>query len=165
MAIVVAGISVIQGYVLAKSAVAVSCPADTTEDILATISVPAGAMGISGVLRIYVEWTWTNSANNKTLRIRYGGTDLISSTVLTTTATGSHRLSIFNRGATNSQKHRAEFIFGSTPPANTNVAFATSGTLSVDTTALSSIVFSGQKALAGEVLTLESYLVELFPSA
>ncbi|MBS0175502.1 MAG: hypothetical protein JSR64_15785 [Nitrospira sp.] len=148
--------------VLGKSGAAVNTPADTSEDTLATINIPANAMGANGVLRIYTLWSFTSSANNKTLRIRFsGGAGTIYMNPVFTTSVGYSSLTmIMNRNATNSQVGFAS--------AGTNGGLGSSSasanvTSSVDTTAATSLVITGQKASAGETLTLESYLVELIP--
>lgn len=165
MALIVAGISVVQPYILARSAVAVSCPADTTEDVLATIAIPAGAMGINGAIRGKLLFAVTNSANAKAVRIRFGGsagTNYYSSNNSLTTVTGAWYADfwIANRGAANSQ-------VGGVHPAlalGIGTVAADKVTSAVDTTAATSLVISGQKVSAGDTLTLESYLVELFPT-
>lgn len=95
--------------ILARSAVAASCPADVTEDTLATIVVPAGILGVSGGLRIDATWTITNSANNKTMRHTFAGTAF---SAITLTASGGLRQlsTLQNRNATNAQ-------VGGIPPA------------------------------------------------
>lgn len=144
---------------LAQSAVAASCPADTTEDVLATITVPANAMGPNGRLRITTIWSYTNSANTKTMKVRFGGTGGTQylSTGQTTTASMRHMVEIANRNSVSSQ------VGG---PSSSS-SFATAGgnpvTSARDTTAAQDIVISGQKALSSETLTLESYLIELIP--
>lgn len=148
--------------VLAKSGAAISTPADTTEDTLVTVTVPANAMGANGFLRITTLWTFTSSGNNKTPRIRFSGAagTIYMNPVFTTTVGLSQITVIANRNATNSQIGFAS--------AATNGGLGTSSasanvTSAVDTTAASSVVITGQKASAGETLTLESYLVELIP--
>lgn len=141
--------------VLAQSFVAASAPADTTEDTLATITVPANTLGLNGALRIWTWWTMTSSVNNKTLRIRYSGAagTVYAAPALTTSASLVGLTVIGNRGATNSQ------VGGpSTTIANSAAAIVTSA---VDTTAATTIVITGQKASAGETLTLEGYIVEV----
>lgn len=147
--------------VLAKSAVPVACPADTSEDVLATITIPAGAMGPNGALRISSNWTVTNSANNKSLRIRLGG--IGGTQFLLQVLTGSIAVSdlrmIQNRGAANSQ------VGGPAQMPATTLSGTACVTSAVDTSVSTTLVITGQKALAGEVLTLESYLVELIYGA
>lgn len=140
--------------VLAQSFSPVSCGADVTEDTLATITVPANIMGANGVLRIVTAWTYTNSVNNKTLRVKWGGTAWHTYTV-TTTAVFLDLLLIANQNATNSQFSSGQnaSAYGASTNANT--------TASVDTTAATTITITGQKASSGETLTLNGYTVEV----
>lgn len=142
--------------ILGASAVAVSGAADTNENTLATITIPAGAMGLNGILRVYSNWSFTNSANTKTLRYRLGGIGgtVYFQTAQTTQAWYADFRIISNRGATNSQvgpQNSAQFGSGSGSPA----------TSTIDTSAATTLVITGQKGLAGDTLTLESYLCEL----
>jgi hypothetical protein len=145
--------------VLGVSGVAVSAGANTTENTLATITIPAGAMGPNGQLRIYTLWNYTNSANNKTFRVRLGGaagTQALAITHTTSTQFADMRI-IQNAGVENSQIF---FDRGSTPhPGSTSAGANT--TAAIDTAAGTTLVITGQKATAGEVLTLVSYSVEL----
>lgn len=145
--------------VLGASAAAASCGVDTTEDILATVTVPANAMGPKGILRIRQLWTMTNSANNKLLRSRLGG---ISGTAFfactqTTIVTYSDQRDIANRALTNSQ---VAWNSGSTAGGWGSSGGAVQ-TGALDTTLAQDLVFTGQKATAGEALTLELFIVEL----
>jgi hypothetical protein len=100
----------------------------------------------------------TNSANTKTIRIRYSGS---SGTQYLNQAWGSGAASVYvqqiiaNRGATNSQVGPR----ASSNPWTTDAALVV--TSSVDTTASTTLVITGQKALGSETLTLEGYLVEV----
>jgi hypothetical protein len=145
-------------YPLAKSAVAVSHTGDTNEFTLATIAIPAGAMGPSGALRVTSVWSHTSSGNNKTLRYRLGGVSgqQYMAAVNTTVASLMTQRLIQNRNSQASQVSSAQAI------AN---AFGTSGgspvTSTVDMSAAQDLVISGHLASAGETIALESYLVEL----
>jgi hypothetical protein len=142
--------------VLARSGVAVSAGADTNENTLATITVPAGAMGDSGSVRVTCVFSYTNSGNSKTLRVKFGGVTYASQGA-TTTAIQSFIVGISNR--TNATQ--VGWF-----PINPNQLSGQSGspiTSSVDTTAAVTILITGQKATAGETLTLERYSVELLP--
>lgn len=145
-------------YILAKSAVAVSCPADTSEDALATITVPAGALGTNGFFRVTANFSFTNSANTKDMRIRFsgaGGTILVAKQMTT-------ELSLtLNAICSNANATGAQYAVGN---FGHTAGYATLApvTPAADTTAATTIVISGQKASSGETLTLKSYLVELF---
>lgn len=144
--------------ILAQSGAAVSVSNTTSEETLATITVPANAMGANGALRIWTSWTITNGANDKTLIVRFSGTGGTAylSQLLTNTLTAQYVTTITNRNATNSQ------VGGS---GTSNIIGSNSGgaipTSAVDTTADTTIVIRGTKEVGTEVLTLERYLVEL----
>lgn len=143
--------------ILGASAVAVSGAADTNENTLATITIPAGAMGLNGLLRLKCWWTFTNSVNNKTLRARFsaiGGT-VVSSFTGTTTASLPLTAEIQNRNSASVQLAAGWAHNGS------GVGITSPQALAVDTTVATTLVLTGQKASAGETLTLEQYLVEL----
>jgi hypothetical protein len=145
--------------VLAASGTAVSGAADTSENILATVSLPAGIMGANGVLRIWTLWNYTSSSNNKTLRIRLGGiggTQVYALLRTTSTHTSDLRF-VANANAQNAQVF---FDRGSEPTAGAGSS-GTNITAVIDTSAATTLVITGQKASAGETLTLSAYTVEL----
>lgn len=148
--------------VLGMSAVAVSCPADTNEDALATVTVAANAMGLNGRVRVTSQWTFAGAGGNKTPRVRFGGAGGTAyvATALNNANTVVKLVTEFaNRGAANSQ-HGGTVIHNN-DPALGYVPTATTG--AIDSSAASSVYISGQKAAGADTLTLESYLVELYP--
>lgn len=146
--------------VIGQSNVAVSCGADTTEDTLATITVPANSMGANGRLRITTTWTTTNSANSKTLKVKFGGTSY-GTMVITASAATMDMRTVGNRNATNSQVGSSSGTIGGFGNSSATAPI----TSAIDTTASTTVAITGQKASSGELLTLESYSVELFYAA
>jgi hypothetical protein len=151
-------------YPLAKSGVAVPLTGTTTETVLAAITIPAGAMGPNGAVRVTTIWSHPNSANQKTMRYRLGSADilgaLIMNIVLSANTGAMLQRIVHNRNAQNSQ------ISGSAGNAASFGAFATVAvTAAVDMSADQSFVITGQLASAGETITLESYLVEVLYGA
>lgn len=146
-----------QGWrVLAASGVAASHTGDTNETTLATVLIPAGAMGPNGVLRVTSVWSYTNSANTKVLRLRLGGAagSLFQSVAVTTTASLRHEVQICNRGVQNAQLGQpGTGAFGASSSAPSTGA--------IDTSANQDLVFRALLTNSGETVTLESYLVEL----
>jgi len=146
--------------ILAVSAVAASHTGSTSEAVLATIAVPANAMGPNGVLRITTHWSHTSNANAKTLLVRFGGpsgTQYLANNV-TTSATTRDQRHIHNVNAANSQKGGmvgAIAVGGWGSNANAPV------TSVLDTTTSRDIVISTILANAGDTVTLESCLVEI----
>lgn len=143
--------------VLASSATAATGAADTAENTYATITVPAYALGANGTLRTWLRFTYTNSANNKTMRVRYSGAaGTVTWGPTRTTQLGSTTtVTIQNRTLTSQIYSSVSNNDASTADGNAG------GTISVDTSAATTIVITGQKATGGETLTLEGYTVEL----
>ena len=149
-------------YVLAASAVAVSHTGNTSETALATIAVPAGAMGSNGIVRVTTVWTCTNSANNKTGRVRFGGLGGTAYGQWTETTNISFRAQceIANRNSASSQVGFA-LGTGSANEPGWGATGSTNVTSSIDTSAGVDVVISALLANSGETVTLERYLVEL----
>lgn len=143
---------------LAASAVAASITGTLTETALATIAVPPGAMGLNGGLQVWTTWTVTNSANNKTLRVRLGGIAgaQYMANVLTTSTSFNDIRRIRNRNSASSQ-------VGGPASGTFGAAGAAVVTSSLDTAAAQDISITAQLASAGETITLESYEVWLLP--
>lgn len=149
--------SQIRWRVIGASGVAVPVTGTTSETSLAGITIPANAMGPNGILRITALFSYTNSANNKTLRYRFGnglsGT-IFAASVLTTTAATRLTQTIQNRNSASSQ-------IGGLVNGSLGGTSSASITGTIDTTASKTLTISGQLANTGETITLESYIVEL----
>ncbi len=145
--------------ILGSSGAASAVSSGTAEVQLASVTVPANSMGANGKLRITTTWSYTNSVNAKTLRIRLGGSTgtIYLGVSPTTSASRTEQIVISNNNSTGSQK-------GSNAAANSfGISTGALTTSSVNTTAATTVDFSGQPASAGETITLESYTVELIP--
>lgn len=146
---------------LQGSAISIVAPADTNENSLVTIPIPAGILGLNGILRIYTEWNCTNNANVKTVRTRLGTTiagTAYMSAVLTSLAGARGTTNIFQAGVASSQKG-SSVMFTDTP--TTLVTTLQTTTLDLQTLSTSNIYLTAQKATGGDTITLQSYLVEL----
>lgn len=144
---------------LASSAVAVTHTGDTSETVLATVSIPAGIMGLNGALRINSLWsTPGGSGNNKTCRTRLGGisgTQILATANTTQLSLGDIGRLFQNRASASSQIMRNPGTFAS------GGSSAAMSTASVNTAIAQDLVFTAQLASAGESITLEQYMVEL----
>jgi hypothetical protein len=149
--------------VLASSGVQSSHTGTTTQTTLATVTVPAGAMGPNGRLRITFAYSFTNSANNKIFQVRFNGAAGTAVYARTETTNQSHRgqVEIANRNAANSQVYGGGLL-GSGGWGSVNTAI---GTMAIDTASARDIAFTGELANAAESIAIESYLVELFYGA
>lgn len=143
--------------VLGRGGAGWSVTGTVTETTLATVAVPAGAMGPNGVLRVTSLWKYTNSANTKTLKVQMGGVNFIN---VVPTATNSFQAitTILNRNAANSQVSPSSSAAGD-GSMGTEGANPTTG--AVDTSVAQNLTFKATLANTGETITLESYLVEL----
>jgi len=141
--------------ILAVSSTFASHTGDTSETTLATVSVPAGALGTKGFVRIQALWTHSNNGNNKTPRIKFGGTT-VSAPVLTTNDQFEDLTVVKNQNSAASQRFAivaATNVFGSIAGSG--------GTATVNTAAAFDITFTAQLANAGDVLVLQYYMIEL----
>lgn len=145
--------------IVGKSGVAQTVTNSTAQTTLATVTIPANAMGPNGILRVRTLWTYTNSANTKTLRLTLGGT-VVMGVAATTTATAELDRMIQNRGVTNSQ-----IVAVSNNAANFNLLTLAPLTATVDTSVSCDLAFTGQMAALAETITLERYSVELHRGA
>jgi hypothetical protein len=146
-------------YTLAQSFVAVTAPlSDTSEQVLATITVPANTLGLNGVLRIHTRWNFTTSANIKSMRVRFSGAAGAQHAAVSATAATSAILEtrIANAGSTSAQVGHTMLVSNGTASPGVGGAAGV-----VDTTAATTIVISGEKALGSETLTLTAYMVEV----
>jgi hypothetical protein len=140
-------------FIGGASGVAVAAPADTNEDTLATIAIPA--LSVGSIVRVTSLFSVTNSANNKTLKVKVGTTNF-ASPVFTTVATVRMVTEINIRASTSSQVASN----AASTSAGTGSLAATTGTEAMGSA--STMLITGQKASAGETLQLESYFVEIY---
>jgi len=144
--------SVMSGLRFAGQHTNSSVTGTTNETTLATCTIPANTLGANGILRVMAGYGHTNNANNKTVRVRFGGTAF--TTVVTTTAANCQIMSIiYNLNSTSAQ--------GSIPHVGlgTTTAAAVSG--SIDTTQNQDIIVTGQLANTGDTITLYAVFVEV----
>lgn len=144
--------------VLAQSAVPASVTGTVAETTLATIMIPAGAMGPSGSLRIRPKVSFSASGTSKIVRVRLGGA-LVALTdwgSINTAVTIAALYDVHNRGAMNSQIGVSSFTTG--------VVGATANGFNlsaIDMTVAQSLTITGQLAAGADTLTLEAYTVEI----
>lgn len=139
---------------LAVSSSPASITGTTIETALATVTIPGGLMSANGTIEVMALWSYTNSANSKNLRVRWGsmsGSTLFAVGATTTASCHCYVISR-NNNSTSSQRIFAAGALG----------FGTSGTIStpaIDTTANFNIYLTGQVANTSETVTLEAYHV------
>ena len=144
-------------YIFKQSGAAVTLGAVTTEVVVATISFSGGELGPNGYVLVTTNWTNNNNANFKQMNVRVGGVagTLYLNIFQSTNQALNRFVQIWNANSQSSQK---------APISPTDwVGIGASGapllTSAVNTAAAWDLVISGQKAVAGDTLTLEAYQV------
>jgi len=141
-------------WVVAKSAVAVPLTGSTSETTLATITIPANAIGPNGQVEIYLFGSaGANNANAKTFRVKFGGTTYATTLVTSALVVRAYSV-IANRNAASSQvgfPTANDAITGTVAPI----------TSAVDTTASVAIDITGQLGTGTDTITLESYFIRV----
>jgi hypothetical protein len=134
----------------------------TAETVLATVSIPAGAIGLNGAVRVFAYWSNNNSGNNKTSRVRFGaasagtGGTLFTAIVQSTNTNYKTHTSVVNRNSLSAQVGDTGNGAGGWSPAAVSWATATIATANA-----SEVAITGQLANSADTLTLEAYTVEL----
>ena len=150
-----------QSRIIAQSAAQLTLTGGVanTETVIATITIPAGALGPNGRIRSTVLWGCNNNGNTKRFRQRFNGLagTIYSSQDVTTSTCFRSQIEIANRNALNSQVGA---------PNSIAAAFGTSAgslvTSAIDTSAAVDLVLTGTLVTANtDTITIESYLVEL----
>ncbi len=133
----------------------------TTETPAFTYSAPAGLLGLNGALHIQGKATLTNSANNKTLRVRLGAVgsgitgSILQDAVLTTTASAPFGCRIENRNSLSSQ-------IGGNDTLQDTIGVNAWRTATVNTGAAFDVNLTAQLANTGESITLQSARIILY---
>lgn len=143
---------------LGKSGAASSITGTLTETALATITIPGNTIGVNGLIRVTALWSYPNTANTKTFKVRLGGisgTTLFSTTASTFTVMKSYT-DILNRNSASSQVAMSIYARGTDGLVTTGGAI----TGAVDTTVSQDLVISAQLGNTGETITLEGYVAE-----
>lgn len=131
------------------------CPADTVENTLRSFTIKAGLLSANDTLLFSSEWSVTNSANNKIVRIRTGA-GLPMAVTLTTVVSEFRLQHLSMRNALNSQ------VGGSgTLSAGYGTSASAPHTQAIDFSADVAVTFTAQLANAGENITLKHAAVIL----
>jgi len=133
---------------------AVALTGTTVETTLVTITIPAGLIGSNGKVKMYPLYSMTNNANNKSLRVKLGGSTAFS-TVVSNSSQSSALVIIRNIGSESVQKSSTSVVSGL---GNIGIALAT---LAIDTSVATTITVTGQLANSADTMTLEGFFMEI----
>ena len=121
----------------------------------ATITIPAGLLGANGKLKIYPLWSTTNNANQKTLRVVLNGATTCSTMVSQSVSNNSGLVIIRNTNSESVQKCSSGLVAG------IGSSGGSIASLTVDTSAATTITLTGQLAFGSDTLTLEDLFIEV----
>nr|WP_295467478.1 right-handed parallel beta-helix repeat-containing protein [Mesorhizobium sp.] len=153
--------------VLGRGGTPVALTGTTTETNMVSVEIPPGVMGLNGKLRIRTVWSYTNSANDKLLRARFGTANGLSGTALigliaTTSASVVYEGVIANQNS--ASVHVAGPSGGSLSLTGQGISSLEVATAAINTTGKTFVNITAQLENAGETITLDEWLVELIPS-
>ena len=132
----------------------VSLTGSTSVVTLATITIPAGLLGANGKLKIYPLWATTNNANVKTLRAIFSGSTCTTMTSQSV-PNNSGLLIIRNINSESVQKCSSGLVAG------IGSSSGSIASLTVDTSAATTLTITGQLAVGTDTMTLEDLFVEV----
>lgn len=140
-----------------NTSVSVTGTVDQTE--LGTVTLPGGLVSANGILEVSSFWTMTNSANNKTIKIKIGqttdpatGGSSILNRIETTIAIHQHLCILRCANSTSSQKAIASGL-----SAGLGVTTLSNFTNTYDLSTDKRIFLTGQLANTGETITLRGW--------
>lgn len=139
---------------------------DTNETVLATIPVPAGAMGANGliVVRAKVQKTGTAGTMQTLMRFGLSGAGLTGAQVWASAASGSTVLMAEWLVSLSNLNNAGSQLGGG--GANSGLGTLTTAlTAAIDTTQATDFVISGVLANSGDTITLAFYQAILYPHA
>jgi hypothetical protein len=141
------------------NAVAIAHTGTTSETTKVRLTIPAGMMGLHGRIEYEVYHSFTNGADDKILRAKFGGTTF-QSRIHTTAETSRLAGFIANRGALDSQVGNAGQNAGGWGSSADTVV-----TASVDTSANAVFTLTCQLETSGDNLTIQAWCVKVFGPA
>jgi hypothetical protein len=123
------------------------------------ITIPAGALGPNGALRINHLWAAPANTDTKTISLSVGGSILWSATLNTAVQAAAAALNhVWNRGAQNSN-----VSVNSSGASGLGISAFANNYTSINFGAAQTISLGGQLATATDFIVMESFLVELMP--
>lgn len=143
--------------ILSRSGAEASVTGTTAETILATITIPGGTMGDDGALRIELMVSYSNNANLKRVKVKFGGVLFGQPADFSTTGMWMGVVRIQNRSAAVQRGPGATAGIATTGQGTTG---AISG-FTVNTSVDQDIVITGQVDNAADTFKLEGYSIEL----
>ena len=128
----------------------------TGEDDLGSLSISGGTIGATGSIEVLVAGTITGAAGNKTIKLYFGGTAIITTATAAGTSSWMLRARISNT-ATNAQRIFVEWGDHQSV-SNYNKAYTTQ---TIDTTAAVIVKATGECANGADTITETMFEVQI----
>lgn len=146
---------------IASSAVALSHTGDTVLTSLLSVPIPAGILGLNGIVASVFTFSWTANANNKVVRVRFGGVG--GTPYLNTTYTTGGGSSWFGRWQ---NRNNAALQIGA-PNSHSGLGAASGGpiTSAINTALAADVEVDVTLANAADTFTIERYDIYAIPIA
>ena len=122
-----------------------------------TGTIPGGAMGANGKIKVICIYQNNNSVGTKTYSVKFGGSQTVGTTA-TTNQTLSIIRELYNRGATNIQTSAANGMTGTGAAAGATQVYAKDTTISQD------VNIQFQLGTATDWAGVDLFSIEVFPS-
>ncbi len=127
----------------------------TSLQVLLGLTIPAGALGPNGVLRVTVKWNYANSAGTKLIAVLFGGSNLYSPSRTTSLSEGQ-MFTLQNRGSQSIQLGQSGALL-SQAAATSHPVFA------INTALAQNLIFQSTQNTATDFSMIEGVLVEIIP--
>jgi hypothetical protein len=144
------GIPVGGVYALKMLGAPVTAPADTAQNNLWTVVLPP--FGLNDRIEISLYFVVTSNTNSKTCTVTLDGTQIISVAITNANAALAVNFAIQNPNATN--------LVSVHNTGNTG-ATGVAGVFAIDTSTSKNLIIRGQKAVAGDTMTLQAAYIQL----
>lgn len=147
-------------YMLAQNgAASAAWTGSTATHDFVTLTLPGGALGPNGSMEVQTFWTAPDNANVKTVSIVLDG-GAVQSWQLGSNGKAGALMRIANRNSEASQ-----LITRSNTTSPYGVGTVAHATSTIDTSVDKVLIIRGQLANAADSLTLEGYIIKVFPGA
>jgi hypothetical protein len=144
---------------LAQNNAGLANTGNTTENVLATVNLPANLMGVNSALEIVTAWSFPANANAKNIKARLGG--ISGAGYLAFNQNNGSNVSCQVYTLIRARAAGSQFGFSNTQSGFSGGQASSNATSSLDMTAAQTLVFTAQCGVGTDTITLESYTVKL----
>ena len=144
---------------LAQSNAGIANTGNTTENVLATVNLPANLVQPGSSLEIVSAWSFPGNTNNKNIKIRLGGISGAGYMAINEASASNVNCQLYT--LIRARAAGSQFGFGNTQSGFNSGGTTAYATSSLDMTAAQTLVFTAQCGTGTDTITLDSYAVKL----